>query len=69
MAVISVKSRIDMSRRRVGELRGVTCGVENRMEEMRHRIDDMHRLLMVLITVVSGCLSAATVGMILKLVN
>ena len=46
----------------VGELRG-------QIEGLKGRIDDMHRLLMVLITIAGGGLLTAVISLILQLLK
>ena len=62
MTVMSVEAQIGEIKGQLGELKGQVDGLGKRM-------DDMHRLLMILITVAGGGLLAAVVGLILQLVE
>ena len=62
MTVMSVEAQIGELKGQLGELKGQVDGLSKRM-------DDMHRLLMILITVAGGGLLAAVVGLILQLVK
>ncbi len=58
----TVESQIGELREQIGELRGEFNGLNRRM-------DDMHRLMMVMIGVAGGGLVSGIVGVILQLVK
>ena len=53
----------------IGELKGQLGELKGQVDGLGKRMDDMHRLLMILITVAGGGLLAAVVGLILQLVE
>ena len=58
----TIESQIGELREQIGELRGEFNGLNRRM-------DDMHRLMMVMIGVAGGGLVSGIVGVILQLVK
>ena len=58
----TIESQIGELREQVGELRGEFSGLSRRM-------DDMHRLMMVIIGVAGGGLISGIIGVILQLVK
>ncbi len=66
MANMSIEGQIGELRGQIGELRGELRG---EVAGLKNRMDDMHRLLLVLIAVAGGGLLTAVVGLIVQLVN
>ena len=62
MTSSTVESQIGELREQIGELRGEFNGLNRRM-------DDMHRLMMVMIGIAGGGLVSGIVGVILQLVK
>ena len=66
MATISIEDQIGELRGQIGELRGELRG---EVGGLKTRLDDMHRLLMVLIGVAGTGVVAAVTGLILQFVD
>ena len=62
MATISIEGQIGELKGSVGELKGHVGGLSKRM-------DDMHRLLMILIGVAGGGLLTAVIGLVFQLLE
>ena len=62
MATISIEGQIGELKGAVGELKGHVSGLSKRM-------DDMHRLLMILIGVAGGGLITAVIGLVFQLLE
>ena len=62
MTTISIDGQIGELRGQIGELRGEVGGLKD-------RLDDMHRLLLVLIGVAGGGLLTAIIGLVVQLVK
>ena len=62
MAAISIEGQIGELKGEVGELKGHVSGLSKRM-------DDMHRLLMILIGVAGGGLITAVIGLVFQLLE
>ena len=62
MTTISIEGRIGELQGAVGELKGHVGG-------LRRRMDDMHRLLMILIGVAGGGLITAVIGLVFQLLE
>ena len=66
MTTPTIENQIGDLREQIGELRGELRGEVN---GLNRRMDDMHRLMMVMIGVAGGGLLSGVVGVILQLVK
>ena len=66
MTMPTIETQIGDLREQIGELRGELRGEVN---GLNRRMDDMHRLMMVMIGVAGGGLLSGVIGVILQLVK
>ena len=69
MTTISIEGRIGEVEGRIGELQGAVGELKGHVGGLRRRMDDMHRLLMILIGVAGGGLITAVIGLVFQLLE